>query len=157
MVSKCFYLSNTATKLVIQAHTHILNTRMFIFSDNNRGSSNLFIELQYTVYPLFPISLMLPFYIMGMWRPLSPWPSQGRRLPILLPLQAQGCWPPKIPSSARDKTGRNHLKKKITHPPPSWDRRTIQPNHIKFRTCSALSPMWIPPTNESAEINHGAL
>jgi hypothetical protein len=27
----------------------------------------------------------------------------------------------------------------IIPPPPHWDRRAIQPNHIKFRTCSALA------------------
>jgi hypothetical protein len=44
-------------------------------------------------------------------------------------------------SSMRGKAGRNHLNEKITPPPPHWDRRAIQPNHFKFRTCSALSPM----------------
>jgi hypothetical protein len=29
-------------------------------------------------------------------------------------------------------------------PPPYWDRRATQPNHIKFRICSALAPMWTP-------------
>jgi hypothetical protein len=36
------------------------------------------------------------------------------------------------------------FKKEITLPPPPpppyCDRRAIQPNHIKFRTCSALAP-----------------
>ncbi len=40
-------------------------------------------------------------------------------------------------------------------PPPHWDWRVIQPNHIKFRTCSALAPMWIPPINQSAELTRG--
>jgi hypothetical protein len=35
--------------------------------------------------------------------------------------------------------------------PPHWDRRMIQPNQIKFRTCSA------PPINENAELTRGAL
>ncbi len=38
---------------------------------------------------------------------------------------------------------------------PHWDRRAIQPNHIKFRTCSALAPMWTPPIKESAELTRG--
>ncbi len=28
-------------------------------------------------------------------------------------------------------------------------RRAIQPNHIKFRTCTALAPMWTPLINET--------
>jgi hypothetical protein len=36
-----------------------------------------------------------------------------------------------------------------------WDRRAIQPNHIKFRTSSALAPMWTSPINESAELTRG--
>jgi hypothetical protein len=42
-------------------------------------------------------------------------------------------------------------------PPPHWNRRAIQPNHVKFRTCSALAPKWTPPINESAELTQGAL
>ncbi len=34
-------------------------------------------------------------------------------------------------------------------------RRAILPNHIKFRTYSALAPMWTPPINESAELTSG--
>ncbi len=51
---------------------------------------------------------------------------------------------PTTPSSTRGKAGRNHLNVEIT---PSA-RRVIQPSHIKFRTCSALAPMWTPPINE---------
>jgi hypothetical protein len=36
---------------------------------------------------------------------------------------------------------KNHLNEEIIPPPPHWDRRAILPNHIKFRTCSALAPM----------------
>ncbi len=32
-----------------------------------------------------------------------------------------------------------------------------EPNHIKFRTCSALAPMWTTRINESAELTQGAL
>jgi hypothetical protein len=56
------------------------------------------------------------------------------------------------PSSTRGKAGRNHLNEEITPLLPKWDRRAIQPNLIKFRTCSALAPMWTPPINESAEL-----
>jgi hypothetical protein len=45
----------------------------------------------------------------------------------------------------------------IWTPPSHWDRRAIQPNHIKFRICSALEPMWTLPKNESAELTQGAL
>ncbi len=41
--------------------------------------------------------------------------------------------------------------------PLVWDRRGILPNHSKFRTCSALVPMWTHPINESAELTQGAL
>jgi hypothetical protein len=40
-----------------------------------------------------------------------------------------GCRPHPL-SFTRGKADRNH-----------WDRRVIQPNHIKFRTCIALAPM----------------
>ncbi len=33
------------------------------------------------------------------------------------------------------------LNEEIAPPPPHWDRQAIQPNHFKFRTCSALVPM----------------
>jgi hypothetical protein len=38
------------------------------------------------------------------------------------------------------KVGRNQLNEENT-PSSHWDRRVIKPNHIKFRTCSALAPM----------------
>ncbi len=43
---------------------------------------------------------------------------------------------PTPPSSTRGKAGRKHLNEEITPPPPNWDRRAIQPKHIKFRTVS---------------------
>ncbi len=64
---------------------------------------------------------------------------------------------PPSPPSTRGKAGKNQLNEEITPPPPLWDRREIQPNHIKFRTCSALAPMWTPSINGSAELTHGAL
>ncbi len=39
------------------------------------------------------------------------------------------------------KAGRNHLNEEISPSSPHWDRRSIQPNQIKFRTCSSLAPM----------------
>ncbi len=50
-------------------------------------------------------------------------------------------------SFTRGRAGRNHLIRKL-HPPPSphWDGRAIQPNHIEFRTCSALAPMLTQPS-----------
>ncbi len=69
----------------------------------------------------------------------------------------QGAEPHPPPSSTRGKAGSNHLNEEITPPPPHWDRRAMQPNHIKFRTCSALAPMLTPPVNESAELTQGAL
>ncbi len=47
------------------------------------------------------------------------------------------CRLPTLHSSTPGNAGRNHL-------PRHWDRRAIKPNHIKFRTCSA---MWSPPKN----------
>jgi hypothetical protein len=35
----------------------------------------------------------------------------------------------------------DNLNEEITSPRPHWDMRAIQPNHIKFRTGSALAPM----------------
>jgi hypothetical protein len=47
------------------------------------------------------------------------------------------------PSSTRGKAGRNHLNEEINPLLPTriGERIAIQPNHIKFRTCSALAPM----------------
>ena len=42
------------------------------------------------------------------------------------------------PSSTRGKAGRNQLNEEIT-PSSPLDRRGLEPNHIKFRTCSATS------------------
>jgi hypothetical protein len=39
------------------------------------------------------------------------------------------------------KTGRNHLKRGIYHPPPHWERREILAKLYQFRTCSALAQM----------------
>jgi hypothetical protein len=52
------------------------------------------------------------------------------------------------PSSTWGKASRNHVNE---------DRRTIQPNQIKFSSCSAPAPMWTPPINESAELTREAL
>ncbi len=49
---------------------------------------------------------------------------------------------------------------RVCTPPPHWDRRAIQPNRIKFRTCSALAALRrceLPPINESAELARGTL
>ncbi len=60
------------------------------------------------------------------------------------------------PSSTRGKTGRNHLNEEISCPLPHWDRRAIQPNHIKSKTCRDLGPMWTPPIHESAELTRAS-
>ncbi len=57
-----------------------------------------------------------------------------------------GCRPrPPLPI-ARDSIGRNNLNNQITlpPPPPHWDRRAIEPNHIKFMSSSADAPLWTP-------------
>ncbi len=45
--------------------------------------------------------------------------------------------------------------------PWRWDLylyfQSLWPTHIKFRTCSALAPMWTPPINESGDRTRGAL
>jgi hypothetical protein len=51
------------------------------------------------------------------------------------------CRPPSPLPLRVAKAGKNHLNEEITFPPSLWDRRAIQPNHIEFRTCSALVPM----------------
>jgi hypothetical protein len=62
----------------------------------------------------------------------------------------QGADPPP-PSSTRGKAGKSF--ERGNYPPPThWDIRAIQPNHIKFRTWTALAPMWTPLINESAEL-----
>ncbi len=53
------------------------------------------------------------------------------------------------PSSTREKAGSNHWNEEIYSPPSHLDRRSIQPNHIKFRTCSVPAAWWAPPINES--------
>ncbi len=64
---------------------------------------------------------------------------------------------PLPPSSHVATPGKNKLNKEITPPPPHWDGRAILPNHIKFRTWSALAPILTSPINESALLTHGAL
>ncbi len=74
------------------------------------------------------------------------------------------------PSSSGGEPGYTSLHHRVpTHPPLregrqveiSWTRKlppsSLLPNHIKFRTCSALAPMWTPPINESAELVQGVL
>ncbi len=56
-----------------------------------------------------------------------------------------GCWPSPFKSSEIRSKSFERIK---SPPPPHWVRRAIQPNHIKFRTCSDLAPMWAPPVNE---------
>jgi hypothetical protein len=48
-----------------------------------------------------------------------------------------------LPPLHVEKTGENNLNEEISPllPPPHWDRREIYPNHIIFRTCSALASM----------------
>ncbi len=53
--------------------------------------------------------------------------------------RSQGADPPPFLYVQR---GRQKSVERRNYPPsPHWDRRGIQPNHIKFRTCSALAPM----------------
>ncbi len=53
------------------------------------------------------------------------------------PLPPATCHP-----STRGKAGsQKSFDRGNCAPPLNWDRRTIQPNHIKFRTCSALEPL----------------
>jgi hypothetical protein len=58
-------------------------------------------------------------------------------------------WMSRDHRATRVKAGGNYLNEESTH------RRAIQPNHIKFRTCSALAPMRTPHKNESAELTQG--
>jgi hypothetical protein len=59
--------------------------------------------------------------------------------------------------STRGRAIGNHLNEEIAPSPTHWDRQAIQPNHIKFRTYSALAPMGTPPINESVELTQGTL
>jgi hypothetical protein len=48
---------------------------------------------------------------------------------------------PSPPSSIRIEDRKKSNERGIIQPPsPHWDRRVMQPNHIKFRTCGALAP-----------------
>jgi hypothetical protein len=56
----------------------------------------------------------------------------------------QGADPPPTPYSTRSE-GRKKSFEQVNYPlPPHRDRRAIEPNHIKFRTCCAHAPM-LPP------------
>ncbi len=92
---------------------------------------------QSTKLSLQSSELRLP-HPLTLWRVCIP-----HNVPTPLPLregrQAEIIWTRKLP------------------PPPHWDRRAIQPNHIKFRTFSALAPIWTTPINESSELTRGAL
>jgi hypothetical protein len=60
--------------------------------------------------------------------------------------EENGPWPhgadPPPPLLRLAKASRNHLKEEIITPlTPHWERRAIQPNHIKFRTSTVLAPM----------------
>jgi hypothetical protein len=55
-------------------------------------------------------------------------------------LRPQGAEPsPLLPCVAKGR--KKSFQRGNYPPPPHWDGRAIQPNHIKFRTCSALAPM----------------
>ncbi len=70
-------------------------------------------------------------------------------LGVLVP---QGADPPPSPPLLYVREGRKKSFERGNYPPPPhWDRRAIQPNHIKFRTCNALAPIWNPQINERAE------
>jgi hypothetical protein len=63
--------------------------------------------------------------------------------------------PPHPPSPTRSEAGKNNFNEEITPPHPHWERRAILPNHIKFRTFSALAPMRTPPINEVLNYRRG--
>jgi hypothetical protein len=62
-----------------------------------------------------------------------------------------GCRPPPTFLYAREGRWKSFERGNYP-PPPRLDRRAFQPNHIKFRTCRALAPMWTSPMNEIAEL-----
>jgi hypothetical protein len=71
-------------------------------------------------------------------------------------LLPRGCRPsPLTPCVAT--AGKNILNEEITPllPTPLGYSRAIQPNHIKFRTCSALAPMWTLPYKRKCWTNSG--
>ncbi len=49
------------------------------------------------------------------------------------------------------KAGRSHRNYPL---PPQRDRRAIHPNHIKFRTCSALARMWTHTILKLTQLSH---
>ncbi len=61
-----------------------------------------------------------------------------------------GCRPSPRPLPLREGRQVEIIWTRKLPPPPHWDRRAIQPNHIIFRSCSTHEPMWTPPINESA-------
>ncbi len=85
-------------------------------------------------------------------------PSPFLLLFLLSVGKVTGCRPRPPPPIIYAKEGRQKSFERGNYPPPPhWDRRAIQPNHIKFRTCSALAPMWTPPINKNAEQTRGPL
>jgi hypothetical protein len=60
---------------------------------------------------------------------------------FLIGSSSQGADPPPPPPlNARE--GRLKSCEQGNHPPPPhWDKRAIQTNHIKFKTCSAFAAM----------------
>jgi hypothetical protein len=77
-------------------------------------------------------------------RQLLVWPQQMWRLPEHLQIKKMFSLSSKlhrVPTLPTLPLGIAKAGKNDYFPPPHWDRRVIQPNHIKFRTCSALAPM----------------
>ncbi len=45
-----------------------------------------------------------------------------------------------IQASSQDVIFSKYVSRRVPAPPAHWDRRVIQTNHIKFRTCKAFVP-----------------
>jgi hypothetical protein len=100
---------------------NMITMRVFVVMDYQTGpaGSNLQFGLQYISCAQYCIFTDISSLHDDLWSPVG-----NYRVPTPTPL--------------RGKAGRDPLNKYIYYPPPThWDRRAIQPNHIKFRTCSA--------------------
>jgi hypothetical protein len=125
-------LHSVSFSLIYRSHT-----RALLVSPNRR---HIFVIAHGTVHSVQGISSrrveeVCLFFAVVLFRLNTPFPLSPQKVW----LATTGCRPPSL-SSTRGEAGINFLTRKLP-PPLHWDRRAIQPNHMKFRTCSALAPM----------------
>jgi hypothetical protein len=94
-----------------------------------------------------PLENLLPVDLPRLAVPVGGSPQQqlaGRRCLQCIRLQLlvwpTGCRPPPLLPLCEGRQV-EIFERENYPPPPHWDRRAIQPNHIKFMPSSALAPM----------------